>query len=141
MFIVASVPSGCSSAYQRTQMHRPRHTRDLSAVQCLPIRPFAFHSFRPPPPTGQAGKIVTLLFVSMKFYGQPGSFTLHTVLIDRYRPTFNICSSFNPFCISSCIRRPSVSVECSRKASRVLRLAYSLKLYAANCVLVRNKER
>jgi hypothetical protein len=58
-----------------------------------------------------------------------------------YRRTLKTCSSFNPFCISSCIRLASVSVLCSRKASFVLRLAYSRKLYAANWFACRNKER
>lgn len=55
--------------------------------------------------------------------------------------TFNTCSSFNPCCVNSCIRRASLSVLCSRNASLVLRFAYSLKLYAANWFDWRRSER
>jgi hypothetical protein len=55
--------------------------------------------------------------------------------------TFNTCNSFNPCCVNSCILRASLSVLCSRNASLVLRLAYSLKLYAANCLDWRRSER
>ncbi len=44
------------------------------------------------------------------------------------QPTFKTCNSFNPFCINSCTFASSVSALCSRKASFVLRLAYSRKL-------------
>ena len=44
------------------------------------------------------------------------------------RRTLIICNSFNAFWDSSCIRLGSVSHWCSRKASRILLLAYSLKL-------------
>lgn len=60
---------------------------------------------------------------------------------DQAIRTFNTCNSFNPCCVNSCIRRASLSLLCSRKASIVLRLAYSLKLYAANCCDWRRRER
>jgi hypothetical protein len=52
--------------------------------------------------------------------------------------TFNICNSFNPFWINSCTLRGSCSLLFSLNASLVLRFAYSLKLYAANCSLCRS---
>lgn len=42
--------------------------------------------------------------------------------------TFIICSSFRPFCTSSCIFLWSSTALFSRNASRVRRFAYSLKL-------------
>ena len=62
-------------------------------------------------------------------------------MTQKMSPTFSTCNSFNPFCISSCIRRSSVSLLCSRNASLALRFAYSLKLYAANCRACRSNER
>ena len=64
-----------------------------------------------------------------------------TELAPRKRPTFNICSSFSPFCIKSCRIRSSVSLRCSRNASFVRRFAYSLKLYAANWLACRSSWR
>ena len=56
-------------------------------------------------------------------------------------PTFIICSSFKPRCMKSCIFRSSTSVLCSWKESFVLRLAYSRKLYAANWLDCRSRDR
>ena len=56
-------------------------------------------------------------------------------------PTFIICNSLSPFCIRSCFIRSSVTTLCSRKASLVRRFAYSLKLYAENCLDWRRRER
>lgn len=47
--------------------------------------------------------------------------------------TFSTCNSFKPFCINSWISLSSITSLCSRNESLVLRFAYSLKLYAANC--------
>jgi len=54
---------------------------------------------------------------------------------------FKICSSFNPFCTNSCILLGSCTSLFSRNASCVLLMAYSLKLYAANCEPCRNNWR
>lgn len=59
----------------------------------------------------------------------------------RLQRTLIICSSFSPLCISSCILLSSTSPLCSRKASIVLRFAYSRKLYAANWRDCRSNER
>ena len=56
-------------------------------------------------------------------------------------PTFIICNSCKPFCMSSWTRRASCSSRCSRKASPARLLPYSRKLYAANCWLCRSRER
>ena len=55
--------------------------------------------------------------------------------------TFITCSSFKPRCIISCISLSSFTCWCSLKASFVLRLAYSLKLYDANWLDCLRRER
>jgi hypothetical protein len=78
---------------------------------------------------------------------RPGAYPLRCLIhpassFVRHHPrTFNTCNSFNPCCVNSCIRRASLSVLCSRNASLVRRFAYSLKLYAANCLDWRRRER
>ena len=61
---------------------------------------------------------------------------------NKFHPhTFIICSSFRPHCMKSCTFRSSTSVLCSWKESFVLRLAYSRKLYAANWLDCRSRDR
>jgi len=55
--------------------------------------------------------------------------------------TFIDCNSFKPFCINSWISLSSWTSLCSLNASLVRRLAYSLKLYAANWLPCRNNWR
>ncbi len=106
----------------------------------------------PQPPIDQVGRIVTPRSVSarrskIRFFDQnkkaeldgmqcsalastrlSWSIVWYTECLAHQRPTFITCSSFKPFCTSSWVLLESVSFWCSRKASRVLLRAYSLKL-------------
>lgn len=57
----------------------------------------------------------------------------HAHHIPSLERTFMLCNSFTPFCSRFCISCASFTSLCSRNESFVLRTAYSLKLYAANC--------
>ena len=107
--------------------------------------------YRPPPPIDPTGRTGWQQFVSV-VVSQPcsakspliklcywgcrsisrkrTSITTHPVTPLR---TFIDCNCFSPFCINSWISLGSCTFLCSLNASLVLRLAYSLKLYDANC--------
>jgi len=89
------------------------------------------------------------LALSLACHSIPSSYpetaSLHSEFFRSfYNPTlhtFKTCNSFKPFCISSWISLGSCTSLCSLNESLVLRFAYSLKLYAANCWPCRNNWR
>jgi hypothetical protein len=96
------------------------HLEEL-ADDSLPLKKTSQRTSMYQPPIGalQLSRVFLVLRLALPFDSSPSFEVVRT---------FNICSSFWPFCKSSCTLLSSAIPLLSRKASRVLRLAYSRKL-------------